>query len=122
MKTQHAIITEVQQRYALWEASAPMLFGVLSAVAGATAFISPPTTVFFVSQLAAGAALFACWRLARAQRQSLAALCTCLFVSLSMVGVLSAIDLPLSLLMAQGLSIVGATAAAFFWGGRYVKG
>jgi hypothetical protein len=122
MKTQHSISIEVQQGYAMWEKEAPMPFGVLSAVAGVTAFVRLPTTIFFVSQFAAGVALFAYWRLARAQRQFLAALCAFLVVGLTMVGVLNAIDLPLPLVLAQGLSILGATAAALFWGGRYVEG
>lgn len=122
MKSQYAITNEVQQRYAAWEASAPLVFGVLSVVAAATTFVRIPTTVFFVSQLIAGVALFACWRFALAHRQSLAALCAVSFAGLSTIGVLDAIDFSLPLLMAQGLSTVGATASAFFWGWRYVKG
>ena len=122
MKTPHAVTTEVQQRYAAWEASAPLTFVVLSISAVATGFVRLPSAVFFVSQIAAGVAVFGCWRFARAQRQSFAAICACLSFSLVMVGLLNSFDLPLYFLMAQGFSILGATMAGLFWGGRYAKG
>jgi hypothetical protein len=120
MMTHTHIRTEVEKGYAQWEASAPLLFVVLSAVAIVTVFLAPPTLLFFVLDVATGAGLFACWHFARVQRVKSATVSACLTAGLSAVAAFSHLSLALS--MAQGMSIACATAALLFWVGSYVKG
>jgi len=111
--------SQLRERYAQWESSAPAQLLVLVVVVAISAIVHMPSWQFVAVNVVAGIAVFFCWQLAIASRQLLSIAVGCVGLVCAMVGLGTGMALPLALLFTQGIGTIGASLALCFLLARY---
>lgn len=111
--------SEVKRRYAEWQKSSPIMLLALGAVVVCSLYFHIPGVVFVAANAIAGLSIFICWRatVRRSERGALAA--AVVAGALACLAVVSELSLPLPLLFAQGIGVLGFAMSLAFYVSRY---
>lgn len=99
-----------KDRFAYWSKAAPLAMVVMGTIVAVSFFAHVPVIPLIAFSALAGFAMFLSWRCALVGRESGALIAAGSSIGFALLGVATAIALPLSILIAQGL----ATSMASF--------